>query len=145
MYCDAYHSTKQANDLRFSLDSEELPDRCFITVCTYFFVGNIDLHSKHPVKESHDNVRHQPLRHWFWHLFTQMCLRSHRRHSGNFLGPTCSVKGVLVFIHENNLNLLMRHLSNSSTVHPPPDQSHIKQAQWYLMVQQTCDALKCCL
>ncbi len=35
------------------LDSEELPDLCFIPVYT-FFVVNIDLPSKHLVKESHD-------------------------------------------------------------------------------------------
>ncbi len=44
------------NDFSFSADGEELPDLCFIPVYT-FFVVNIDLPSKHPVKESHDNVR----------------------------------------------------------------------------------------
>jgi len=47
-----------ANDLSFSADSEELTDLCFITVCTLFLVANIDLPSKHLVKESHDNMLH---------------------------------------------------------------------------------------
>ena len=49
---------KQANDLSVSAESEELTDLCFITVCTYVFVGNVDLPSKQPVKKSRDNARH---------------------------------------------------------------------------------------
>ncbi|KTG01637.1 hypothetical protein cypCar_00033797 [Cyprinus carpio] len=60
-------NSKLANDLSFSTDSEELPDLCFITVCTYFFVANVDLPSKHPVKESHDNYPERPL------IFLSMC------------------------------------------------------------------------
>ncbi len=57
---DAYHSTKLTNNFSFSADSEKLPDLCFILVCTFFLVNSYVL-SKLPVKESHDNVRHQPV------------------------------------------------------------------------------------
>ncbi len=37
----AHHFTKLANDFSFSADSEELPDRCFIPVYTFFVVWTL--------------------------------------------------------------------------------------------------------
>ncbi len=80
---------------------------------------NVDLPSKHPVKESHDNASSAftALVLAFVHtalvlglnpamllgpqpeidpgINPRTCLLSHRRHSGNFPGPTCSVKGAI--------------------------------------------------
>ncbi len=73
-----YRFTKLVSDFSFSTDGEELPDLCFIQVYI-FLVVNIDLPSKHTVRESHDNARHQPLRHWFWLLFTPSSFRDWTR------------------------------------------------------------------
>ncbi len=126
--CDVYnalphHFTKLSNDYSFSADSEELPDRCFIPVYTFFVMWTLICLQNTPVKQSNDKVRHHydtlyGIDPAFVHtahvpglnpamllgpqpginpgINPGTCLCSHRRHSGNFPGPTCSVKGASV-------------------------------------------------
>ncbi len=108
----AHHFTKLENDFSFSADSEELPDRCFIPVYIFFVVSTLICLQN--TRQNCRTIKcvittTHPLRHWSGFcshsarsgtepgnvtrsqpginpgINPGTCLRSHRRHSGNFL------------------------------------------------------------
>ncbi len=108
----AHHFTKLENDFSFSADSEELPDRCFIPVYIFFVVSTLICLQN--TRQNCRTIKcvittTHPLRHWSGfcshnarsgtepgnvtrsqpginpRINPGTCLRSHRRHSGNFL------------------------------------------------------------